>query len=107
MVSRLLPLLAGLLLGGAAAAHDHHAGGDAPKLDYAKVWLEKQQTAPRLAVAATFDETGRLWLARVVGQQLFVSSSADAGRSFGEAVAVNREPELISADGEACGRADW
>src|SRR5574343_1532252 len=101
MVSRLLPLLAGLLLGGAANAHDHHTGGDAPKLDYAKVWLEKQQTAPRLAVAATFDDSGRLWLARVVGQQLFVSSSADAGRTFGEAVAVNREPELISADGEA------
>src|SRR5574343_983795 len=101
MVSRLLPLLAGLLLAGAANAHDHHAGGDAPKVDYAKVWLEKQQTAPRLAVAATFDDSGRLWLARVVGQQLFVSSSGDAGRSFGEAVAVNREPELISADGEA------
>src|SRR5574343_1003621 len=101
MVSRLLPLLAGLLLAGIANAHDHHAGGDAPKVDYAKVWLEKQQTAPRLAVAATFDDSGRLWLARVVGQQLFVSHSADAGRSFGEAVAVNREPELISADGEA------
>src|SRR5574343_337049 len=100
MVSRLLPLLAGLLLAGAANAHDHHAGGDAPKVDYAKVWLEKQQTAPRLAVAATFDDSGRLWLARVVGQQLFVSQSTDAGRSFGEAIAVNREPELISADGE-------
>jgi len=101
MVGRLLPLLAGLLLGGMASAHDHHAVSDAPKVDYAKVWLEKQQTAPRLAVAATFDATGRLWLARVVGQQIFVSQSADAGRSFAEAVAVNREPELISADGEA------
>ncbi len=101
MVGRLLPLLAGLLLGGMATAHDHHAVSDAPKVDYAKVWLEKQQTAPRLAVAAAFDETGRLWLARVVGQQLFVSQSIDAGRSFGEAVAVNSEPELISADGEA------
>ena len=101
MVSRLLPLLSALLISGTAGAHDHHVGGDAPKVDYAKVWLEKQQTAPRLAVAATFDGRGRLWLARVVGQQLFVSQSADAGRSFGEAVAVNRAPELISADGEA------
>lgn len=102
MVRRLLPLLAGLLLGGAAGAHEHNAAGAAaPKSDYAKVWQEKQQNAPRLAVAAAFDEAGRLWLARVVGQQLYVSSSSDAGRTFTEAVAVNRAPELISADGEA------
>ena len=102
MVSRLLPLVTGLLLAGSVGAHDHHAAGSAaPKADYAKVWLEKQQHAPRLAVAAAFDESGRLWLARVVGQQLYVSQSADAGRSFAEAVTVNREPELISADGEA------
>jgi hypothetical protein len=103
MVRRLLPLLAGLLLTGSVGAHGDHAptGAAAPKVDYAKVWLEKQQNAPRLAVAARFDDAGRLWLARVVGQQLFVSHSDDAGRSFGEAVAVNREPELISADGEA------
>lgn len=102
MVSRLLPLFAALLLAGPANAHDHHAAGAAaPKADYAKVWLEKQQHAPRLAVAAAFDQSGRLWLARVVGQQLYVSQSNDAGRTFTEAVAVNREPELISADGEA------
>lgn len=103
MVSRLLALAAALLMAGGAVAHGDHAhpGAATPKVDYAKVWLEKQQTAPRLAVAATFDDSDRLWLARVVGQQIFVSQSADAGRSFGEAVAVNREPELISADGEA------
>ncbi|HLO63836.1 MAG TPA: exo-alpha-sialidase, partial [Azonexus sp.] len=70
--------LAGALLAGSALAHDHasHAAADgkpAAKVDYAKVWLEKQQTAPRLAVAADFDATGTLWLARVVGQQIFVS----------------------------------
>src|SRR5574343_897713 len=103
MVNRLLALAAALLMAGGAVAHGDHAhpGAATPKVDYAKVGLEKQQTAPRLAVAATFDDRGRLWLARVVGQQIFVSQSADAGRSFGEAVAVNREPELISADGEA------
>src|SRR5574343_1660647 len=103
MVNRLLALAAALLMAGGAVAHGDHAhpGAATPKVDYAKVWLEKQQTAPRLAVAATFDDNGRLWLARVVGQQIFVSQSANAGRSFGEAVAVNRAPELISADGEA------
>lgn len=97
-------LLAALLLAGTAAAHDHadHSAHDAkPKVDYAKVWLEKQQTAPRLAIAAQFDATGQLWLARVIGQQIFVSHSRDAGKTFSEAVTVNRQPELISADGEA------
>ncbi|MCG2575654.1 glycoside hydrolase [Dechloromonas sp. XY25] len=98
--------LAGALLAGSALAHDHgsHAPADgkpAAKVDYAKVWLEKQQTAPRLAVAADFDAVGKLWLARVVGQQIFVSHSPAAGKPFTEPVAVNRQPELISADGEA------
>mgnify|MGYP000535330082 FL=1 len=95
MVRRLLPLAVALFLAGTAGAHDHPAAGNnAAKGDYAKIWLERQQNAPRLAVAARFDDTGRLWLARVVGQQLYVSQSSDAGRSFSEAVAVNREPEL-------------
>lgn len=105
MVSRLRPLLAGLLFAGAALAHEGHDHGAAataaPKPDYARIWLEKQQTAPRLAIAARFDDTGRLWLARVVGQQLLVSHSDDGGRTFSEASTVNRENELISADGEA------
>jgi len=106
VVSKAGLLLCTLLLVGSALAHDHgnHSAADgkpAPKTDYAKVWLEKQQTAPRLAIATQFDTAGTLWLARVVGQQLFVSQSRDAGKNFSEAVPVNREPELISADGEA------
>lgn len=95
--------LAGLMLVGNAVAHDHGnpEGKPVPKVDYAKVWLEKQQTAPRLAIAAQFDATGQLWLARVIGQQIFVSHSTDAGKTFSEAVTVNRQSELISADGEA------
>lgn len=104
MVRTLLPLLAGLLLAGPAFAHDGHAGAPAAapaKNDYAKVWLERQQNAPRLAVAARFDAQGRLWLARVVGGQLQVSHSRDDGASFTAPVVVNRQPELIAADGEA------
>jgi hypothetical protein len=101
MVRQALALLAGLLLATVAAAGDHAGHGGAANGDYAKVWLKKQQNAPRLAVAATFDATGRLWLARVVGQQLLVSHSDDTGQTFSPAVAVNRENELISADGEA------
>ncbi|TXH36722.1 MAG: exo-alpha-sialidase [Burkholderiaceae bacterium] len=101
MVRHVHSLLLALLLASAAMANEHAGHGGPAKGDYAKVWLEKQQKAPRLAVAAAFDEAGRLWLARVIGEQLWVSRSDDAGQSFSPAVAVNRKNELISADGEA------
>lgn len=65
------------------------------------MWMERLERAPRLAIAATFDAEGRLWLARTVGKELQVSHSDDAGRSFSPPVPVNRVAELISADGEA------
>ena len=103
MVSRLLALLAAGLLSAGTAAHDHaeHAPAKPGAGDYAKVWLQKQENAPRLALAASFDASGRLWLVRVRGGQVFVSHSDDAGRHFSPEIAVNRENELISADGEA------
>ena len=85
---------------GAVAAHD--GGSHAPAANsIAKMWQERQEQAPRLAVAAAFDEQGRLWLARVVGRHLQVSYSDDAGGSFSTPVTVNPAAELISADGEA------
>lgn len=53
-----------------------------------------------LAVGATLDGKGRLWLARVEDQKLLVSWSGDDGRSFSSPVVVTVEPENISADGE-------
>ena len=92
-------LTAGLLAGG-VFAHDH-AGHDTPKPNYTKMWQEKLEKAPRLAVAASFDSTGRLWLARTVGKHLEVSYSDDTGQNFSRPTTVNRDPELISADGES------
>lgn len=100
MVGRAASLLAGCLLAAGAAAHDHGAH-EAPQRDFSKMWQERLEKAPRLAVAATFDASGRLWLARTIGKQLQVSHSDDAGGHFSEPVAVNPVPELISADGEA------
>jgi hypothetical protein len=100
MVRTLFPLLAGCLFATGVAAQDH-AGHAAPKSDYSKMWQERLEKAPRLAAAATFDVSGRLWLARTVGKQLQISHSDDAGQHFSPPVAVNRDPELISADGEA------
>ncbi|MEO5655072.1 MAG: sialidase family protein [Nitrosospira sp.] len=54
-----------------------------------------------LAVGATLDENGRLWIARVENQRLLVSWSDDDGKSFSTPVIVTPEPETISADGES------
>ena len=97
MVRKLAALLASGLMAAAALAHD----AAAPQADFAKMWQERQEKAPRLAIAATFDATGRLWLARAVGKHLQVSHSDDAGQHFSAAATVNRLPELISADGES------
>jgi hypothetical protein len=47
-----------------------------------------------------FDATGRLWLAFVEGDFIYVTSSDDGGRTFALAVPVNREGEKIDANGE-------
>ena len=56
---------------------------------------------PTLAVGATLDHNGRLWLARVEKQRLVVSWSDDNGINFSVPVVVTPEPENISADGES------
>ncbi len=93
---RTLALLAALIPAGQALAHGGHA-----KPEAIQRWQERVAAAPRLAVAAQFDDAGRLWLARVVGQQIVVSYLGVGSKSFSEPVAVNRTPELISADGES------
>jgi len=99
MVRAALFLLAGCLAAAGVAAHDHAPAK--PAGDYARMWQERQEKAPRLAVAASFDAAGRLWLARAVGRHLQLSHSDDGGRHFSPPLTVNREPELIAADGEA------
>ena len=56
---------------------------------------------PTLAVGATLDQNGRLWLARVENQRLLVSWSDDNGKNFSVPVMITPEPENISADGES------
>ncbi len=47
-----------------------------------------------------FDVTGRLWVAFVEGDFIYVTSSDDGGRTFALAVPVTREGEKIDANGE-------
>jgi len=55
---------------------------------------------PTLAIGATVDAQGRIWLARVENRTLLVSHSTDDGKHFSAPVAVNAEPENIGAEGE-------
>lgn len=51
-------------------------------------------------VTVAFDPAGRLWRAAVREGFVLVASSADLGRSFGPEVSVNRERQVLWADGE-------
>lgn len=86
-------LLAALAAGGAQA--------EAPRHDMAAMWAAKQAVARPLAVAASFDAAGRLWVARVENGQLKVAQSADNGRHFTWPATVNAVPEAIAAEGES------
>lgn len=55
---------------------------------------------PALAISATVDAQGRIWLARVEKQTVLVSHSVDEGQHFSVPVAVNAQPENIGAEGE-------
>ena len=95
--------LIGLLLGlialtippmGYAQQHTHHGGNAAvvsgpPKIETGRV------------PTASFDVNGRLWLAWLHGQHIYVNYSDDMGKSFSSPVKVNPEPEKIHHNGEA------
>ena len=100
MVKTALLALSACLFAGNAPAHEHATHAPA-KSDFAQKWQARLEQAPRLAVAASFDANGRLWLARAVGQHLQVSYSDNAGQRFSSPVTVNATPELIAADGES------
>ena len=51
-------------------------------------------------MGAALDANGRLWLARVENQNLFVTHSEDGGARFSAPAQVTPEPESISAEGE-------
>ena len=83
------------------SGHDHSgvAAKDVAPVNRDKLWKEVL-SKPSLAVTATFDKKGRLWLAAIRGQHVYVSFSDDRGVTRSEPVKVNAEPESILGDGE-------
>ncbi len=93
----------GLLLGlialtfppmGYAQQHTHHGGNDAVVSGPPSIVTGRVPTA-------SFDFNGRLWLAWLHGQHIYVNHSDDLGKSFSSPVKVNPEPEKIHHNGEA------
>lgn len=81
-------MLAAVLACGAAAAAEHRHAPAPP------------ERKPALAVGATLDGSGRLWLAKIENGQLRVSMSSDGGRHFSRPVAVSPVGEEIAANAE-------
>lgn len=93
--------MASLPLFAAAQQHASHAAqADDAEARRQRAWEERLSIAKPLSVGAALDARGRLWLARVENRKLWVSSSADEGRSFSAPVAVTPQPEAVTADAE-------
>lgn len=71
----------------------------APQHDMGKMWQTSLARQP-LAVTATFDAKGRLWLAAVKDGHVTVNHSDDLGKTYSSPVMVNPEAEFVAADGE-------
>ena len=100
----LLALLLAAIWSGQARAADQppHAGHSAPPLsdqEREKQWKESL-AKPSFVLTAVFDEKGRLWLAAIQGQHVYVSYSDDHGVTQSAPVKANAEPENILGDGE-------
>ncbi len=95
--SRLAQTAAALLLSGNAGTalpHEHMPPANPGQA------VASRPAKPTLAIGATVDSQGRIWLARVENRALLVSHSADDGKHFSAPVVVNAEPENIGAEGE-------
>jgi hypothetical protein len=104
MMKRLtcLALLAGL----SATAHGgtaEHVHGAEPKTAAPRPSADVRgpDTAASLTPTAAFDSAGSLHVVFVEGPHVYVTRSADLGKTFAAAVLVNPDPEAVDANGEA------
>jgi len=94
---RWVGLISCLAVNGVGLAAD--AAASAKPHDMAKMWKTSLARQP-VAVTATFDAKGRLWLASVKDGHVMVSHSDNQGKTFSTPVLVNPELEFVAADGE-------
>ena len=87
LVVAMFPLC--ILAGSGHGSHHHSHVAGPPSLSKASL------------TTTVFDNKGRLWLAWVFGQDLYVNYSDDRGKSFSEPVQVDGKDEVVSANPEA------
>lgn len=95
----LAALICCLAVSGAVWAADPAASTPAKPHDMGKMWKTALARKP-VAVGATFDAKGRLWLASVKDGHVVVSHSDDLGKTLSAPATVNQESEFIAAEGE-------
>lgn len=101
ILSRVFVILFGLTQSVDAATpkmqHDHNAAASSGR-------CEQSNASPSLDCAhtpsAVFDSDGKLWLAWVFGEHVYVNTSDDHGKTYSTPVQVNRVAEKIYANGE-------
>jgi hypothetical protein len=98
-------LTAGVLLGSGAArlgAAEHDAHAPATRKTPRPPAAVQGPAGPSSSVPTpVLDASGRLWVAFVEGDGVYVTSSTDRGASFARAVRVTPSPEKVDANGEA------
>jgi hypothetical protein len=96
---RRIGLISCLAVNGMCMAADHVGHNSAQPHDMTKMWKTALSRQP-LAVAITFDASGKLWQASVKDGHVMVSQSDNQGNTFSTPVPVNSESELVAAVGE-------
>lgn len=96
---------ASLLTDAPSPKHNHAAASTMDNSAAKKAMCAEPKGPPSVkcseTVTATFDQQGKLWIAWVHKQQIFVQSSSDKGHSFTTPVAVNAVPEDVAAQNES------
>jgi hypothetical protein len=88
--------------GRAAETHGAHGAPTAtPAVPRAAAQVRGPDAASSITPTAAFDARGTLWVVFVEGPQVYVTASEDLGKTFRAAVPVNREAEVVDANGEA------
>lgn len=79
---------------------EHHVPKNTPQSNSNAPDCQGTQRECAKTISATFDQQGRLWIAFVSDNTLYVQSSTDQGKTFLPAIKVNQTPEPIIAQGE-------
>lgn len=92
-------LIACMAVNAMCMAADHAGHDSGQPQDQGKIWKAVIARQP-IAVAATFDASGKLWKASVKNGHVMVSYSENQGNTYSTPVLVNIEPESVAAAGE-------